>query len=107
MTEQTPVADALGKDITEVLLPTVDGGSPHAAQGLESLKGKDWVPLAQSTNQQQHRRPVDPSAPEPNRRRQDATTATRPAAAQAEANLKGLLQIRGPTSRLSRVVGAV
>ena len=107
VTAQTPVADALGKDIPEVFLPTVDGRSPHPAKRLESFKGVNRVPLAQSANQQQHGSPVDPATPEPYRWWQDPTTATGSPAAQTETNLKCLFQIPGPTPRLARVVGAV
>lgn len=105
MTQQPSVPNALGKDISEVLLPAIDGRSPYAAKGLESFKSKDRISLAQSADQQQHGSPVYPPAPEPNRWWQDPTTAPRPTAAQAEAYLKSLLQFRGPTSRLSQVVG--
>jgi hypothetical protein len=65
------------------------------------------LPLPKGADQQHHRSPVDPALPEANRWRQCPAPASIPAATQTEANLISLAKIRGPTPRLTLVVGAV
>ena len=64
-------------------------------------------PLTKGTDQQQHRRPVNPAAPKTHRWRQHTAPTTGTAAAQAKANFKSFFKIRGPTPRLSQVVGTM
>lgn len=105
---QAPVVGAVGEKLFKVMQPALDGSAPYTAKALEPLKGDVRIlSLPKSTDQQHHRRPVDPALPEPQRWRQYPSAATRCAAAQAEANLKSLAKIRGPTPRLSLVVGAM
>jgi len=102
---QTPVLDTLRKKLPEILFPTVDGGTPYPEKGTDSFKGKVRISsLANSRDDKQNGRPVDPALPKPNRWREDTTPATFPAAAQAITNLKCLIKIRGTASRLTRIV---
>jgi hypothetical protein len=79
---QTPVFDTLGKKLSEILFPTVDGGTPYPEKGTDSFKGKVRISsLANSRDNKQNGRPVNPALPKPNRWREDTTPATFTAAA--------------------------
>jgi hypothetical protein len=105
---QAPVVDAVGEKLFKVPQPAPDRGAPYPAKALKPLKGDVRIlPLPKGADQQHHRRKVDPALPEPHRWRQYPAPATSGTAAQAEADLKSLAKIRGPTPRLSLVVGAV
>ena len=105
---QTPVVDREGEKLKKVSLPTLDGAAPYPAKALEPLQGNVRIlSLPKGADQQHHRRPVDPALPEPQRWRQYPAPATKGTAAQAEVDLISLAKIRGPTPRLSLVVGAM
>jgi hypothetical protein len=105
---QAPVVDAMGEKLFKVPQPAPDRGAPYPAKALEPLYGSVRIlSLPKSADQQHHRRPVDPALPKPQRWRQYPAPATRRTAAQAEADLISLAKIRGPTARLSLVVGTV
>jgi hypothetical protein len=65
---QAPVTDALGKKVSKVALPSFDGCTPYPAKPLEALQSNIRIfPLAKGTDQQQHRRPVNPAPPKTHR----------------------------------------
>ena len=106
MSGQTPISKALGKKCSEVVLPTVDGGTPYPAKALELLQGMVWIAsLAKGGDDEQDRRPVNPAVPKSNRWRENTAPATFSAAAQAITVLKDLIKIRRAAPRLSRIVG--
>ena len=105
---QTPIVDRVREKLKKISLPTLDCGAPYPAKPLESLKCNVRIlSLPKGADQQHHRRPVDPAAPKTNRWRQHPAPTARRTAAQAETNLISLANIRGPTPRLSLVVGTV
>ena len=99
---------AVWEKVSKVAQPPVNGCPPGAAKPLEPLHRRVRMPpLAQGADQHHYRCPVYPALPETHRWRQYPTPATVTAAAQAEANLERLIQIRGTPSRFARIVGMV
>lgn len=104
----TAEGKALGKQFPEIVFPTVDGGTPYTEKALELLQGAVRIsPLSKGGSDKKHRCPVHPALPKPNRWWQNTAPAAFTTAAQAIANLKCLIQIRGTAFWLSRIVGIV
>jgi len=105
---QTPIGKTLGKKFSKIMHPTVDGGTPYTEKAFELHKGAVRISsLSKGSGDKQHRRPVNPALPKPNRWWENSAPTAFTTAAQAITNHKSLIQIRRAAFWLSRVVGIV
>ena len=108
MSGQTPVFDALGKQLLKIMFPAVDGGAPYTEKAFELFQGAVRIAaLSEGSDDKQHRGPIYPALPKPDGWRKDTAPAAFTTAAQAITNSKYLIQIRRTAPRLSRIIGIV
>jgi hypothetical protein len=99
------ILTALGKYQPEMFPPTVDSRPPGSAESFDPLQGNIRISsLTKGCDQKQHRCPVHPTSPEPDRRRFSAAAASLITAAQAETNFKNFLKICRSTPWLSLII---